>query len=126
MDKFDTRDLEILTERTHLREQRADPLVGDFVDFADGHFERVSHVWPEWLQTTEVGSFHLCGTGNGSFSGGLCPFWIRKDHFRDSGTKRLGEFWFFHPGRWMAHNWVECQAPCRVWNCDYLRRTMHK
>ena len=125
MNKFDTRDQEILSERIHLREQRADPLIGDFVDFADGHFERVSNVWRGWLQTTEVGSFHLCETGNGSFSGEPNPS-IRKDHFRDSGTKRLGEFWFFHHDLWMEHNGIECQAPCRVWNCDYLRRTMHK
>jgi hypothetical protein len=29
-----------------------------------------------------------------------------------------GRFWFFHHDHWTAHNGVDVEIPCRVYECD--------
>lgn len=117
---FDSCDREMLTERTTLRGQRTDALIGDFVAFPDGHLERIAYIWNNGWETSGGGSFYLSETGNGWFTGEANRA-IEVEHFADSGITRPGHFWFFSHDLWISHNGVECEAPCRVWLCDCLR-----
>jgi hypothetical protein len=120
MKRLDEHERRILAERVKLRRQRTDPLVGDWVDFPDGHSERIGYVWSDGLQTSETGDFYLCETGNGSFSGNLNHV-IGMKHFADTEKTRPGRFWVFYHDVWTAHGGVHCEVPCRVWRCDCMR-----
>lgn len=81
------------------------PRVGDFIEFANGTVERVSHVWDgmaehggtDGVQTSEGGSWHV-SRGGASFSGGLNSI-IPMDTLTDTGETRKGSGWFWH------HDW---------------------
>jgi hypothetical protein len=113
MPTFDDKDAEILAERVALRDRRAGPRIGDYVEFEDGRAGRFSHDWGDSIQWSEGGSFSLTESGGASFSGGLNPA-IPKACLTPTG-QRDGAFWFFHHGHWRAHNGVDCMAPCRVY-----------
>jgi len=121
MPEFDDRDQQILNERR--RNRMAHPeriLVGDWVEFSDGVVRRVSYVWRESddaeIQTAEDGSFHLCDSGDGNFSGRL--FTPVPASTLTWTSTREAEFWFFHHGQQKAHNSVTVECPVNVWACS--------
>ena len=82
------------------RKVRTGPRVGDFVEFANGVTERISHLWDTLdtpgAQTSPGGSWHVSAHG-ASFSGSLNSI-IRLDTLTDTGETREGSGWFWHHG----------------------------
>jgi hypothetical protein len=119
---LDERDATILADRGRQLDAVAGPRCGDFVRFADGRLERVSHVWdwePEGVQTSEGGSWYL-GGGYCSFSGGLNPS-IPLGELTLTDERRLGSCWFFHHDWAEADNSVGVELPFRVYDVAGVR-----
>jgi hypothetical protein len=115
--QFDDKDREIARRRAATFARWNTPQVGDFVRFADGVVRRISYVWPDGVQTSCGGSWHLFADGVSSFSGGLCPP-VHPNTLTLTQDKRDGVFWFFHHDLAGAHRGVDCSIPCRVWECS--------
>jgi hypothetical protein len=122
---LDERDQAILRARARRYELREGPRVGDYVRFADDALRRVSHVWelapePDSIQTSDGGSWYLGMSGTeayGSFSGSLYSG-VPSDSLTLTDERLPGRFWFFHHDHWTAHNGVDVEIPCRVYECD--------
>ncbi len=138
---LDDRDAKALAERRWKRLMASclRPLVGDWIRYNDGLWQRVSHHWdfPETepaaypnddlgddgkaideYQTTDGGSFHLTEAGLASYSGSLYPS-IPADLFTIAeGESRSARFWFFHHESWRAHNGVDVWVEVPVWDVD--------
>ncbi|MEM9524068.1 MAG: hypothetical protein AAF982_08760 [Pseudomonadota bacterium] len=115
---LDARNAEIAAETETAREaMTGKPRVGDFVIMPDGTLERCCHAWPDGMQTTHGGSFHVSTDGHSSFSGSLnrSRIW---EYFKDTGETRRGKFWFFSHGRAGAGRGVDVFLPCRVYRLD--------
>lgn len=114
--EYDERDQAIVAERAAFRMSFNTPLVGDFIMFATGEVERVSHVWHDSVQTSPVraGTIYLGDPGFGSFSGGLNPS-IPSSTIAPTGEMREGTFWIFHHDIWGAGRAVYFDIPCRVY-----------
>lgn len=116
----DERDEEILTQRINELDAVSTPRCGDFVRFADGHLERISHVWDDGVQTSEGGSFYL-GSGYVSFSGGLNPA-IPMDELQLSSENHSGSCWFFHHDYFTAHNGIRAEIAFRIYDVAGVRQ----
>lgn len=114
MNNLDATDKAILRTLMGAREQISRPRMGDYVLFATGELERFSHNWADSLQTSPSGSFFLCSTGEGSFSGGLNPCTPR-DRLTLTDKMLPGTFWFFHHNVVGAGRGVYFDIPCRVY-----------
>lgn len=114
--QFDATDRVQLDKLMIAREQIARPRVGDYVRFATGELERISHDWGDGLQTSPVwaGSYYLCSNGNASFSGGLNPL-IPFETLTITEKSESGDFWFFHHNIAGAGRGVWFSCPCRVY-----------
>jgi len=121
--ELDERDLEIFSQRFHRLQDKHGPRVGDFVRFADGHEERISHIWPDGVQTSEGGSFYL-GDGYCSFSGGLNTA-IPTDELEYRAEHKRGSVWFFHHDHFTAHNGVTTDLDFRVYEVNGVRERIH-
>lgn len=113
---LDERDRAILAERQAAWNERTGPRVGDFVRFPDGSMARFTHDWGESIQiscTKYGGSFYL-GHGYASYSGGLEPG-IKKEFLVETNETEIGRFWFFHRDWAEAHNGVNVDLGCRVY-----------
>lgn len=115
--KLDDRDRLILRERMAAHEAGDGPQVGDFVTFAGGTRRRLSRLWPDGFQTSDVGSgSYYLGPGYVSYSGGLytaCPI----DSLTYANSHAIGMVWFFHHDDHRAHNGVEAVGSFRMWDC---------
>lgn len=120
----DDRDAELLCQRATELDADPGPRCGDFVRFADGRMERVSHVWDAAVQTSEGGSFYL-GHGYVSFSGGLNPS-IPAAELRRADEAQDGSCWFFHHDRFTAHNAVHATMPFRVYDVSGVRERVKR
>ncbi|MES3016233.1 MAG: hypothetical protein V4721_00580 [Bacteroidota bacterium] len=117
--QFDDRDKAILLERETLFNKVKGPRVGDYIIMPEGDLRRFTHDWGTDIQTTSKGmggSWYL-GGGSASFSGALDPG-ISKDKFTDTGKTLKGGFWFFHHNRSEAHNGVDFEIECRVFQAS--------
>ena len=100
--ELDERDAAIKAEIQAGFDRRTGPRVGDFIEFANGTIERVSHVWDgmaeyggtDGVQTSEGGSWHV-SRSCASFSGGLNSI-IPFTTLTDTGETREGSGWFWH------------------------------
>ena len=111
---LDAEDQDILARRIQSRDVFAGARIGDYVIFASGELERLSHDWGESMQTSPGGSFYLPGSGIGSLSnGGLHPA-IPSESLELTPAILPGWFWFFHNGRAGAGRGVDVEIPCRV------------
>ena len=113
---LDPKNQQILAERIAKREKLSGPQVGDFLQMPDGALRRVAYDWGDSIQPTSgraPSSIHLTKSGKGNHSGGLDPV-ISKDRLSLVG-KRSGRFWIFSHARWAAHNGVDVEAPCNVY-----------
>lgn len=111
---LDARDAEILASRVAALDARDPaPRCGDYVVFSDGVTRRVSYVWPDGVQTSAGGSWHL-GNGACSFSGSLYRS-TPLDALQLTEEKRPGRVWFFHHDHWTAHNGVDAEVLFRVY-----------
>ena len=71
---LDARDYELAQAAFTNRESIDKPRIGDYVSFATGELERLSHDWDDGFQTSPTGAFFLSASGRGSLScGGLNP-----------------------------------------------------
>jgi hypothetical protein len=116
LDLNNQKDNQILRRRFAALEAIKGPRLGDYVIYPGGHSERISHDWGNGVQTSDAkcgSSFYLEERGHVSFSGGLNPS-VPKNKLRETGRTLDGAFWFFHQDWWQAHNGVEFQLPCRV------------
>lgn len=70
--------------------------MGDFVQWVDGTYSRVSHHWGDSVQTTRAnqGSFYVSRHGSVSFSGSLDPS-IPLEHLEPTGEMMAGNCWTF-------------------------------
>lgn len=123
---LDPIDHDLLKSMEHKRNSIDRPRVGDYVLFATGELERISHDWDEVMQTAPGGSYFLSRSGGASFSGGLHPA-IPVDTFELTKATLPGEFWFFHHGITGAGRGVYADIRCRVYRtsapyCGYLGR----
>ena len=119
--ELDERDAAIFSERFHALQDVHGPRVGDFVRFADGRLERISHHWGDTVQTSESGSFYL-GKGYCSFSGGLNPG-IPTSELEYRAEHKRGSVWFFHHDEWKAGNGVSADLDFRVYEVPGNRRS---
>ena len=126
---LDDQDAKLLAERRWNRiiQSCLRPLVGDWIRYNDGLWQRVSHHWDfpaddtpavDEYQTTDGGSFHLSERGLASYSGGLYTS-IPADLFTIAGGEaRSASFWFFHHNQSRAHNGVDVWVEVPVWDVD--------
>ena len=117
--QFDDKDAAIGAARVAAWEQRTGPRVGDFVNMRDSTQRRFTHDWGDCIQTTASGEFagdasFYFGDGYMNFSGSL-DHAIPKTNLHDTGSKKLGRCWFFHHDFPAAHNGVEIETLCRVY-----------
>ena len=118
--KFDDFDHGILSERQKARFSLRGFQVGDFIKRKDGLLARITHVWDDSLQTNtfsesgEGGSFHLLSNGKLSYSGALERGFPIKN-LRESSERKSGACWIFHHDRHEAHNGVNCEVICKVY-----------
>ena len=117
--ELDERDAAIFSERFHAYQDIHGPRVGDFVRFADGRLERISHIWNDGVQTSESGSFYL-GKGYCSFSGSLNPL-IPSAELEYRADHKRGPVWFFHHDHWRASNGVHASMDFRVYEVAGVR-----
>lgn len=119
---LDERDRQILEEAIATMPSGPQPRVGDYVIFPEhpkregnykSHKERFSHNWGHIIQTSAKGSFYL-GFGFAEFSGPLNPG-LPISLLKDTGERRLGQFWFFHHNYARAANGVHVDIPVRVY-----------
>jgi hypothetical protein len=111
---FDHIDQQILDAAMDLRKEISGPRIGDFVYFASGQLERLSHDWGEGIQTSPGGSFFLSKSGHASLScGGLNPC-VPRTSLECTSAVLPGEFWFFKHGVPGAGRAVYFEVPCRV------------
>lgn len=110
-------------QRAYLERPNRTPANGDFVVFVDGVVRRISHAHADgYIQTSDLrdtiqsGSFYL-GEGYMSFSGGLHAG-VPQSSLTLSPELRIGRAWFFHHEEVKAHNGVEVELRCFVWNCN--------
>lgn len=113
----DAKDIDLLGERQARRLDYTVPMEGDYVEFSDGVTRRMSHVWPDGVQTSDGGSWHISDSGYGSFSGGLYPS-VHRASLTLTDELRHGAFWFFHHAWAKGHNAIHCQIAVRVWRCS--------
>lgn len=111
--RLDETDAAIFSERFHAFQDIHGPRVGDYVKFADGRMERISHICGDSVQTSESGSFYL-GKGYVSFSGGLNPG-IPLDELEYRADHKRGSVWFFHHDHACADNGVHVSMDFRVY-----------
>lgn len=110
----DDRDRKIATERFARWDDDPEPRVGDYVIMPDGTYARLAYIWPESIQITNGGSFHIGSDGHVSMSGGLEPG-FPKERFHLTDERNPGYFWFFHHGSVCASGGVGAEAFCRVY-----------
>lgn len=114
-DDLDERDTEIFVRRFHSFYDHHGPRVGDYVQFSDGVERRISHVWPDSIQTSDGGSWYL-GEGFVSFSGGLY-LGVKPETLTDTGGRKPGSVWFFHHDYATAGGGVTTAMDFRVFAC---------
>lgn len=98
---------------------RQGPRVGDFVKLPSGDVRRFTHDWGEEIQITPancLGSFNIDG-GLCDYSGSLDPG-IKKEFLRFTHTYKLGRVWFFKDGIAAAHQGIDADIPCRVFEYE--------
>ena len=110
----DERDHQNAKERFALWDNDPAPRVGDYVITPGGSYDRIAYIWPESLQTSNGGSFHISKDGHVSMSGGLDPGFPR-EQFHLTDEKKPGYFWFFHHDDACANGGVGVEAFCRVY-----------
>lgn len=111
---LDPTDQALLKEMDAERNSMTTPRVGDYVLFASGQLERISHDWDDVMQTSPGGSFNLSKSGRASFSGGLNPP-IPVESLQQTQAQLPGEFWFFHHGITGPHRAIYADIQCRVY-----------
>lgn len=114
---LDERDRATVTAYSAARQALTHLLVGDVVQFADGVTRRASYIWPESVQTSSGGSFHLFSSGNMSFSGSLYTS-VPVETLTATEETRTGEAWIWHHGITGAGMGRTCIVPLRVWSCS--------
>ena len=115
----DERDVDIMRARMALLDGMEAIRCGDYVRFPDGHYERVSHVWEDGVQTSNGGSWYL-GNGYCSFSGGLNAV-VSNDTLTLTDEIKPGMVWFFHHDYAGAGNGVDVIVPLRVYVTTHER-----
>ena len=126
---LDDQDVKLLAERRwrRLMQSCRRPLVGDWIRFNDGLWQRVSHHWDfpaddtpavDEYQTTDGGSFYLTESGGGSYSGSLYPSIPAGLFTIAEGESRSARFWFFSHNYARAHNGVDVWVEVPVWDVD--------
>ncbi len=113
----DEHDRDLLTQRSDRRNQRPGMRVGDWLVLLDGTIRRIAYIWTEakLVQPTDhedTGSFYL-GLGYLSMSGGL-DSGLPMDDFTSTGMHRKGSCWLFHHNIREAHNGVDMELLCRL------------
>ena len=111
---LDERDQAYLREATAARAAMVEPLQGDVIRFADGTERRISHVWPDSIQSATGGSYHFARSGHMSYSGSLFVG-VPADSLTLTDETAQVPAWFFHHGWAKAHNGVNVVATVRVW-----------
>lgn len=112
--RLDERDRAYLIEATAARAAMLEPLQGDVIRFADGIERRISHVWPDSIQSATGGSYHFSRSGHMSYSGSLFVGVPAESLTLTDETAEV-RAWFFHHGWAKAHNGIDVTAPVRVW-----------
>lgn len=114
---FDERDQDIVNRAATAMKDIPGPRVGDWVDFADGEQRRISQVWPEGVQTSKGGSWHLGDKYGCSFSGSLYRS-VPTTSLTLTDQVRYGSVWIFHHGLAGAGRGVHTRITFRVYRCD--------
>jgi hypothetical protein len=109
-------DREIVRWRVAANHDRQGPQTGDFVRFSDGVVRRISYVWPEDVQTSDQGFYHLLDTGGVSMSGShYLP--VKLSTLSATAELREGEAWISRHESKDTDGRVTFKAPFRVFAC---------
>lgn len=115
---MDTRDLEILRQKTEKWSAKSGPRVGDFVRTLDGKMRRFCICWDDGFQITSGNGFYF-GDGFMSFSGS-CGRLIENEKLRLSTDVDFGACWFFSRdcpiGGTTSDGTVQADIECRIYD----------
>lgn len=122
----------LIASRIAAREAIESPRIGDFLYVWSagekaGEYMRLTHEWPNSIQTTcarygdatEHGGFYSCKQGGTSYSGSL-DSGIEKENIIPTDETRLGRFWCFNGDSASANNGISFYMPCRVYRVNPL------
>jgi hypothetical protein len=108
------RNLAILAKLVENRAKVPGLRVGDYIKHPNGTYERVTAVWFGKYQTQLCGGqYHLCSSGEESYSGGLNPS-REQAELKETTEIREGTIWFFDCGIAGVGRGVEFQIAERV------------
>jgi hypothetical protein len=109
------KDLDLINKRIAARKDRTEILEGDVIEYLDGHTERVTHVWDDHAQAGGgSGSYYMCESGYGSYSGGLNSGLPLANLELTDKTKDC-MFWFFSGNMSGGGRGVYFYCPVKVW-----------
>lgn len=118
MPEFDDKDRALLEKlKAAYFAREGAPQIGDWLQFPDGEYRRIAHVWTDGVQPTvseHDRGFFLAKSGV-SYSGGLDPLIPLERLSLDHG-RLYADFWFFHHDTWEAANGVWCGFYVPIWN----------
>lgn len=119
------KNISIISELTKARHSKTQILVGDYLEMPDGSESRVTHCWGDSVQDGGgSGSFYLCNSGDGSYSGGLNGGKPR-EKIIDTGKTKKALFWIFSEGHASAHRGFYFNIDVKVWKVTSMLKTAY-
>jgi len=119
------KNIDIIKELTKTRNKRTNILVGDYLEMPDGSTSRVTYCHDNGVQDGGgAGSFFLCSSGNGSYSGGLDgikPF----DKIKPTNQTKKALFWIFSQNSWGANRGFYFYIDVKVWKIKEMFKTVY-
>jgi len=105
----------IFKRREKMYNEIPGPRVGDWVREPDGRMTRITHIWPDHVQTggAKYGQYYM-GDGYIAYSGSLDDG-FKKHRLKSLGYKRDGKIWFFKNDYRTADNAVDYMMKFRVY-----------
>lgn len=112
--------LDIIAKCQKAFDMNLSPREGDYielpqVDERQNNMCRISHVWPDKVQTTQGGSFYASASGHMSYSGSLDPG-IAMDALDCISAYTTGPVWIFDEGMAGAGRGVSMKMQFRVYS----------
>lgn len=100
-------------------------LVGDYLKMPDGSISRITHCHNNSVQDGGgSGSFHLCSSGYGSYSGSLNHPKDR-NKIMDTGKFKKALFWIFSENWVGAHRSFYFYLNVRLWKIEEILKTVY-
>lgn len=120
-----TKNIDIIKGLTETRNKRTDILTGDYLEMPDGSISRVTYNHENGVQDGGgAGSFFLCKSGNGSYSGslnGIKPL----DKIKPTNRTKKALFWIFSENWSGANRGFYFYIDVKVWKIEEMFKTVY-